>query len=163
MPSQQVQTLPLILGLEENAIHSLSSLDGSENFHAAKLTGVNMPIDRNRIYYKLTCSLCLLTCLCNRRFLVVPYMSSSEIMHEFRSGRFSKSRGLSASVSSLSPPLPPTSLFRARPISRWKRLLRRLVVHKNLHYREKHLVGNGKGLVSKNSHVTCYYATFFGF
>ena len=32
----------------------------------------------------------------------------------------------SASVSFLSPPLPPTSLFYARPISRWKRLLRRL-------------------------------------
>ena len=67
--------------------------------------------------------------VCLHAFVIVAFqlfnMPSSEIMHEFRSGRFSKSLGLSASVSSLSPPFPPTSLFRARPISRWKRLLRR--------------------------------------
>ena len=64
--------------------------------------------------------------VCLHAFVIAAFQlfNICKIMHEFRSGRFSKSRGLSASVSSLSPPLPSTSLFRARPISRWKRLHR---------------------------------------
>ena len=94
--------------------------------------------------------------VCLHAFVIAAFqlfnMSSSEIIHEFRSGRFSKSRGLSASVSSLSPPLPPTSLFRARPISRWKRLLRGLKI---AHFSTRHekLVRNFSGLDRHNDGV----------